>query len=130
VEGHKVPGIPEREGRDQVRQHCQPERLRHRPLNEFLGAGEGIASNILADRLARLEAYGIVTKDADPADGRRYTYRLTGKGIDLAPLLVELVLWSARYERTDAPAATVHAMRTRRQQFLQQVRRGWMKAGG
>jgi DNA-binding HxlR family transcriptional regulator len=44
-------------------------------FNEFLAAGEGIASNVLADRLARLEAHGIVTKNADPADARRYTYR-------------------------------------------------------
>ena len=101
-----------------------------RRFNEFLAAGEGIASNVLADRLARLEAHGIVTKNADPADARRYPYRLTEKGLDLAPMLVGLVLWSARHEQTDAPARTVHEMRTRRRRFPQQVRRGWMKAGG
>src|SRR5215471_810502 len=67
-------------------------------FNELLAAGEGIASNILTDRLAKLEAAGIVTKSADEADARRFRYRLTEKGIDLAPTLIEMVLWSARYE--------------------------------
>jgi DNA-binding HxlR family transcriptional regulator len=99
-------------------------------FNEFLAGGEGIATNVFANRLARLEAHGIVTKDPDPADGRRYAYRLTEKGIDLAPTLVELVVWAARYERTDAPARTVTEMPTRRRQFLQQVRRDWRRSSG
>lgn len=84
-----------------------------RRFNEFLAAGEGIASNVLADRLARLETHGIVTKNADPADARRYPYRLTEKGLDLAPMLVGLVLWPARYERTDATPAVSPAGPTR-----------------
>ena len=64
--------------------------------------------------LARLEAAGILTKQPDPTDARRIHYRLTEKGIDLAPALVEIVLWSARYEDTDAPPSIVRAMRSRR----------------
>jgi DNA-binding HxlR family transcriptional regulator len=94
-------------------------------FNEFLAAGEGIASNILTDRLAKLEAAGIVTKSAHEADARRFRYRLTEKGIDLAPALAEIVLWSARYEKTDAPANTLRTMRTHREEFLAGVREQW-----
>jgi len=93
--------------------------------NEFLQAEEGIASNILADRLRKLEAAGIVEKRADPADARRFLYRLSAKGIDLAPVLVELVLWSARHEATDAPAPVLRAMRADREAFVADVRRRW-----
>jgi DNA-binding HxlR family transcriptional regulator len=94
-------------------------------FNDFLMAGEGIATNVLSDRLARLEASGIVEKKRDTADTRRYIYRLTERGIDLAPLMVELVLWSANYEKTDAPPEVVRAMRDDRANFLAQVRQAW-----
>ncbi len=90
--------------------------------NEFLQGGEGISSNILADRLRKLEATGIVEKQRDPLDARRFVYRLSAKGIDLAPVLVELVIWSARHEQTDAPPAVVRAMRRDREAFIAGVR--------
>src|SRR5688572_21964387 len=94
-------------------------------FNEFLGAGEGIASNVLTDRLAKLEAFEVIEKREDGADARRYEYRLTQKGIDLAPVIVEIVLWSARYERTDAPPQIVGAMATQREKFLSGIRKDW-----
>lgn len=94
-------------------------------FNEFLGAGEGIASNILTDRLTKLEAAGIVRKSPDEADARRFRYQLTEKGIDLAPALIEIVLWSARYEKTDAPASTLRAMQAHRNEFLAGIRQQW-----
>lgn len=99
-----------------------------RTFNEFSAAGEGIATNILTDRLAKLEAAGILAGQPDPADARRIHYRLTERGIDLAPALIEIVLWSARYEDTDAPPSTIRAMRSRRKQFLADVRKRWAKA--
>lgn len=93
--------------------------------NEFLQAEEGIASNILADRLQRLEAADIVEKRRDPQDARRQIYRLTEKGVALAPVLVELVLWSARFEQTDAPPQVVKAMASDRRAFIAGVRRAW-----
>jgi DNA-binding HxlR family transcriptional regulator len=96
-----------------------------RTFNEFLGAGEGIASNVLTDRLAKLEAAGVIDKREHDADARRYEYRLTKKGIDLAPVVVEIVLWSARHEQTDAPPQTVRAMATQRAKFLSDIRKGW-----
>lgn len=93
-----------------------------RTFGEFLNAGEGISTNILADRLERLEQAGIISKGNDPGDRRRVIYRLTTKGLDLAPVLVDIVLWSARHERTDAPPATLREMRVRRQAFLAGIR--------
>lgn len=93
--------------------------------NAFLEGGEGIASNILADRLRKLEDAGLVRKRRDAVDARRFVYRLTAKGIDLAPVLVELVVWSARHETTDAPPAVVRSMRTDRDTIIADVRKAW-----
>jgi DNA-binding HxlR family transcriptional regulator len=94
-----------------------------RTFNEFLAGGEGIATNILTERLQRLEAADIVEKRPDPDDRRRSLYRLTQKGVGLAPVLVELVVWSAKHEDTDAPAAVVRRMRIDRERFIEGVRR-------
>lgn len=80
---------------------------------DLQAGGEGIASNVLTDRLARLEAAGVLTRTPSPTDARRYIYRLTDKGIALAPVMVELVLWSAAHEETAAPERELRAMRDR-----------------
>src|SRR2546425_38589 len=54
---------------------------------DFLAGGEGIATNVLADRLRRLGAEGVIEKGRDAADARRLVYRLTAKGLALAPVL-------------------------------------------
>src|SRR5580704_5936815 len=64
-----------------------------RSYKQFLECYEGIATNILADRLRKLVAYGIITAEKDPSDGRKLIYPLTPKGIGLAPVLTEMVLW-------------------------------------
>src|SRR5260221_11684670 len=68
-----------------------------RTYKEFLGSYERIATNILANRLRKLEAFGIITAERDPSDGRKLIYSLTAKGIDLAPVLTEMVLWAAAH---------------------------------
>ena len=92
-----------------------------RTFKEFLGSYEKIATNILADRLRRLEAYGIITTQPDPNDGRKLIYLLTPKGIDLAPVLTEMVLWAAAHERT-GNQALVRQMRKDKAGFLTAVR--------
>ena len=93
-----------------------------RRYGDFLGSEEGIATNVLSDRLARLEARGIVAVSPDPADGRRRVYRLTRKGLDLAPLMVEMILWSARYDpRSAAPQAFVRRARRDRAGLLREI---------
>lgn len=98
-----------------------------RRFKEFLAAEEGIASNVLADRLRRLEAARILARAKDPDDGRQFIYVLTRKGIELAPVLVELVVWSARHHDTGAPAAIVRMMSDQREAFLQGVLEDWAK---
>jgi DNA-binding HxlR family transcriptional regulator len=89
---------------------------------ELMEGGEGIATNILADRLRRLEEEGIITRRAHPSDGRRQMYELTTKGADLAPVLVEMIVWSAHYHETDAPPAVVRRMKTRRDEVIAVLR--------
>ncbi len=96
-----------------------------RTFKEFQESGEGIATNILADRLRKLEASGIITTETEGADGRRVHYRLTEKGIDLAPVLLELLIWGARHEETEAPCALIAKMKKNREQLLAEVRRRW-----
>src|SRR5258708_1529373 len=64
---------------------------------EFLESEEGMATNILASRLALLEHKGILEKKALEGDRRKDVYRLTEKGLDLIPILVELANWSAAH---------------------------------
>jgi DNA-binding HxlR family transcriptional regulator len=92
-----------------------------RTFKEFLGSYEKIATNILTDRLHRLESYGILTAEPDPTDGRKLIYLLTQKGIDLAPVLTEMVLWAAAHEQTDNQAL-VREMRKDKQAFLERIR--------
>lgn len=80
-----------------------------RYFKDFLASGEGIASNILADRLQRLEAIDIITKQTDPDSGRQILYSLTEKGIALIPVLVELVCWGAHFD--GAPDADPKAVK-------------------
>ncbi|HEU5451572.1 MAG TPA: helix-turn-helix domain-containing protein, partial [Terriglobales bacterium] len=74
-----------------------------RRFKEFQQSGEGIATNILAGRLRRLQQAGIVTAEVDDEDARAVNYRLTEKGIDLAPALLELLIWGSRHEYCEAP---------------------------
>ena len=91
--------------------------LGSRTFKEFLGSYEGIATNILADRLRKLEAYGIIRTEQDPFDGRKLIYQLTPKGIDLAPVLTEMVLWAGRHEKTEN-RPLIRLMQKDKQKFL------------
>ncbi|MGC1370543.1 MAG: helix-turn-helix domain-containing protein [Candidatus Sulfotelmatobacter sp.] len=91
---------------------------------EFMNCYEGIATNILADRLRRLMEYGIIRAEPDPSDGRKVTYRLTEKGIDLAPVLTEMVLWAAAHEDT-GNQELVQQMKADKQKFLAAIRKRW-----
>jgi DNA-binding HxlR family transcriptional regulator len=69
-----------------------------RHFRELLArSDEGIASNILADRLKRLVAHGILSKRDDPTHKQKAVYSLTEKGIELLPLLVQMGAWGRRY---------------------------------
>jgi len=67
---------------------------KHR-YREFLASPEAIASNILSDRLKRLEGAGLIDKTTDPADARQMIYSATDKGRSLLPILREIAAWGA-----------------------------------
>ena len=70
---------------------------------EFLRSEEGIATNVLASRLAFLEEQGILSRAPNPDDRRKDFYTLTEKGLDLIPLVLNIVLWSAKHDsKSDA----------------------------
>jgi DNA-binding HxlR family transcriptional regulator len=94
-------------------------------FGQFRDSGEGIATNVLADRLRKLEAAGIVSGEPDESDRRQVDYRLTEKGIDLAPVMLELFLWGARHEEAPVPCAWIDMLRDHREQVLSEVRRRW-----
>jgi len=101
-----------------------------RSYKELLESEEGIATNILANRLKRLEGCGIINTSRAESDRRQLIYRLTKKGIDLAPVLLELILWGARYEETAAPPAMLRKMEKQRQKFLSEIQRRWADESG
>ena len=65
---------------------------------EFLKSEEGIATNVLASRLAFLEEQGILSRAPSPDDGRKDFYTLTEKGLDLIPVVLNIILWSAKHD--------------------------------
>jgi DNA-binding HxlR family transcriptional regulator len=64
---------------------------------DFLKSNEKIATNILADKLAFLEANGILIKQPHPESKAKNLYTLTPKGLDLLPILLEIIVWSDKY---------------------------------
>jgi DNA-binding HxlR family transcriptional regulator len=79
-----------------------------RRFGEFVNSPEGIPTNILSDRLRRLEECGVVTKVPYQLRPKRYEYQLTDKGRDLFPLLRALIEWAMRHlPDVAAPSAGV-----------------------
>lgn len=90
---------------------------------DFLRAEEGIATNVLAERLALLEQQGIVTTEREPINGRATRYALTPKGIDLMPVLLDVIAWSEKYDAdTAAEPDFVQRLRTDRQGLERELR--------
>lgn len=91
-----------------------------RTYSEFAESGERIATNILADRLKSLCSAGIIRKEGR---GRSTRYSLTPVGIDLLPILVEMILWGARHDpRTAAPEEFLQRASEDRAGLLQDLR--------
>lgn len=90
----------------------------HSSYQAFLRSEEKIATNILADRLSKLELNGLISKASDPSDARKFIYSLTQRGADLAPLVIEMTLYSLRHEpRIDMPKEVVAEMQKNKQAF-------------
>lgn len=86
---------------------------------DFLSKREGISTNILADRLDRLERAGVVAKSKDPDHATRPLYGLTEKGRALIPVLLEIIAWSVTFDtRTEVPETYIDALRNDRATLL------------
>jgi len=68
-------------------------------FKEFAACDENVATNLLSNRLKLLEALEVVSKRKLSSNKKENIYLLTEKGLDLAPLIMELVLWSDKYVR-------------------------------
>jgi DNA-binding HxlR family transcriptional regulator len=90
---------------------------------EFLASEEGMATNILASRLAHLEHQDILVKQRSETDKRKEEYVLTEKGLDLIPVLVDMANWSAQYDpHTAAPPAWIALMNAEREKMIRLIR--------
>lgn len=69
-----------------------------RYYSEFLSSPERISTNILADRLRKLETEGLISKTRDIQKRSMFVYRLTAKGEDLLPMMLEMITWSVKYD--------------------------------
>lgn len=95
----------------------------YQTYSEFQLSDEKIATNILRDRLRELEEFGIITKSKDPNNGRRVLYKLTTKGADIAPLMIEMVRWSAKYDPdTLAKASTLEKIEHDKEGFIEDLK--------
>jgi len=102
-----------------------------RTYGEFLKSEEGFSTNILASRLTQLVEAGILQLEEHEADGRKGVYSMTEKGLDLIPMLFEMVLWSAKHDskseaRRIAPLVKLINKNNRKisRKTMEQVRRG------
>lgn len=96
---------------------------------EFLASDEGIARNILADRLLRLQQKGIIAKKPHPTDKRKEMYEITEDGLSILPILLDMAEWGASHAQTNAPAEWLAIARTRREEVVA-VARETVRSGG
>ena len=91
--------------------------------NEFLESDEGISTNILADRLKKLESERIISKQKDPDNKKQFIYSPTKKCLDLLPIILEIAVWGAKYDpETKAPHEEMAKIRKNRKQYIQNIR--------
>ncbi|GAB5527876.1 MAG: hypothetical protein Roseis2KO_57480 [Roseivirga sp.] len=73
-----------------------------RHYNEFLEAEEKVSTSVLRDRLRSLEAGGLIRSGDDLVKKSRIRYSLTAKGIALLPMMVDIIVWSGRFDEGTA----------------------------
>ena len=68
-----------------------------RTYKEFIASEEGVATNLLSNRLKMLVSFDIISKQKLPENKKEIIYLLTEKGLDLAPMILEIALWSDKH---------------------------------
>ena len=90
---------------------------------EFLNSGEGISTNILADRLNQLEGHGLIKKEKDESNKKQYIYSPTIKAKDLTPMLAEIIAWSAKYDpQTGVPEKMKRLIKKDKGAFIESLK--------
>lgn len=96
--------------------------LNKREFGELVTDNEKIATNILTDRLQRLQDAGIILKSSDPSNGTKYIYTLTERGIQFLPTMIEVILWGMKnILDADMPKRFVRAIESDREAFEKSV---------
>ncbi|WP_026348688.1 winged helix-turn-helix transcriptional regulator [Eudoraea adriatica] len=99
-----------------------------RHYNEFLEAGEKVSTSVLGDRLKKLEAYGIISRGRDTVKKSRIRYSLTKKGIDLLPILIEMIIWGGEKDLlTETPQEFIDQATQNKEVFIRQIRENLIK---
>jgi DNA-binding HxlR family transcriptional regulator len=101
-----------------------------RRYGELLASPEGIATNILADRLKRLEGRGLVNKARDPVDSRQFIYAPTERAISLIPMLLELIVWSAKTGDVKVDSRILRDFRRDREACVRRLQEAVRKTSG
>jgi DNA-binding HxlR family transcriptional regulator len=94
-----------------------------RHYRELMASKEGIASNILASRLRKMEKNGLILRKQNPEDKRQIFYELTEKALDLVPVLLEISRWSVMYDtHTAAPPDLMRRFYEEPQQLIAELK--------
>jgi DNA-binding HxlR family transcriptional regulator len=99
-----------------------------RHYNEFLEAGEKVSTSVLGDRLKKLEEMGIISKGEDVVKKSRIRYSLTQKGIDLLPILLEMIIWGGlNDELTESPIEFMDQAQNNKEDLIKEIRKGLIR---
>jgi DNA-binding HxlR family transcriptional regulator len=99
-----------------------------RTFADFMQSEERISTNVLTNRLRSMVREGLIRRDGR---GRGTRYSLTRKGLDLLPTMLELIVWSARYDAdTAAPPRVVARAAADRDGLLEELRGHLVTAHG
>ena len=106
-------------------------RLRSRNrYRELLECDEGIATNVLAERLKRLQHRNLITRKRDPADARQYIYLPTELAIDMLPMLVEMTEWGIMTSNNEAASGFLKRFETEREDLISELQQKIRKDAG
>lgn len=97
---------------------------------EFLSSEEGIATNILANRLSVLEENGVISKHQDINNKRKFIYQPTSKGIDLIPVMLEIIAWAVKYDKdTLLPKSKVDYILKHKDKVISETKNKFLTTG-
>lgn len=95
---------------------------RHR-YKDLLSANPGLATNVLADRLKRLERRGLISRERDPMDARQIAYKPTERAIAVIPMLLEMIVWSAKNGADEVPKSLLRQYQADREELIAELTR-------